>query len=319
MQGPNHQPGWPPRAVDPGLKLQLMVAPRHRRCGDGAWCCGDGGPKSARIVLETQHPSSTHHQSPDPFTQKSSPNPYKSREDAWNQHYSHRRPFLSLSLNMFHKTWISAWWPFSPHLRHPSRGAGQDRGLPSHPVHLLDERVDVAFLGTCSKYGHLQSLLHLTHFCCLISLLHVGATSSKNNANVFSNIIHTKTSPLLLGKHPSDQDASELCEKQEQKRALRCKAHKARLGQRLQNPRVLVRRGAWSSSVLGQQHQANTSYRVRWLLTWQGGDAASTLLCEVADVRTANASECLWDTVSNLFHLLVASEMMSTNKAVQFV
>lgn len=88
---------------------------------------------------------------------------------------------------------------------------------------------------------HLRlALLYLTLFCCLISLLHVGATSSKNNANVFSNIIHTKTSPLLRGKHPSDQDASELCEKQEQKRALHYKARKARVGQRLQNPRVLV-------------------------------------------------------------------------------
>lgn len=255
-QGPNHQPGWPPRAVDSaGLKLQLMVAPR---CGDGAWCCGDGGvathwgcPKSARIVLETQHASSTHHQSPDPCTQKSSPNPYKSREDACNQHYSHRRPFLSLSLNMFHKTWISDAWTLSEAMAVLTSPAPSEQGLragqgasvtPSPP---LDERVDVAFLGTCSNDWHLQALLHLTLFCCcLISLLHVGATSSKNNANVFSNIIHTKTSPLLLGKHPSDQDASELCEKQEQKRALRYKARQAKLGQRLQNPPVLVRRGA---------------------------------------------------------------------------
>lgn len=167
---------------------------------------------------------------------------------------------------------------------------------------------------------HLRlALLHLTLFCCLISLLHVGATSSKNTANAFSNIIHTKTSPLLLAEHPSDQDASELCEKQERKRALHYKARSSQeLTRRLQNPPVLVRRGAWSSSLLGQQHQANTSYRVRRLLTWQGGDAASTLLCEVTGVRTANASECLWQ-ISNLFHLLVASEMMTTNKAVQFV
>ena len=160
---------------------------------------------------------------------------------------------MSLSLNMFHKTWISAWdaWTLSeamafltsPLASEQGHRAGQGASVTPSPP--LDERVDVAFLGTCSNDGHLQALLHWTLFCCcLISLLHVGATSGKNNSNVFSNIIHTKTSLLLLGKHPSDQDASELCEKQEQKRALHYKACQARVGRRLQNPRVLVRRGA---------------------------------------------------------------------------
>ena len=198
--------------------------------------------------------------------------------------------------------------PFSPHLRH----------VTSPP---LDD-MDVACLRT-------RSNRHCFTWRSLLSDISTCWSNKQEPCQCQCILKYSSYFPAFAWQASFGSGCFRTLWKAGTERTLRYKARKA-VGQRLhashhdvacgqatiKNPRVLVPRGAWSSSVLGLQHQANTSYKVRQFLTWQGGDAASTLLCKVTEVRTANASECLWDI--EFVSTTCASEM-STNKAVQFV